>query len=240
MADSAQLLRESWKQAVAAGDSFPLLFYALLFDRAPEARQLFPQDMREQRRHLVATLGTVVNAESLDDQAVLDRLGQLGRAHRRYGATGPGYEAVGACLVLALKGTVEGWSAEHEAAWTEAYGAVAGVMQHADEEQAAAPRWLEVTVLGNSAEDIDLADLEVDGPKAWPEPIGPGGEVWARRLDRPHRWVQARLIVQPFPTVRLVAPIIDDDLDAVALSFTPVGAQVALAPFLPQEAPHHG
>jgi hemoglobin-like flavoprotein len=240
MADSAQLLRESWRHAVAAGDAFPKLFYALLFDRAPAVRALFPVDMREQRRHLVATLGTVVNADSLDDQAVLDRLHALGRDHRRYGATGPGYEAVGSCLVLALKGISPEWTDEHGAAWEAAYKAVAGAMQDADHEAAAAPRWLEADVLENVADDLDLVNLQLDEPDAWPPSIQPGAEVWARRADRPASWVRAHLFVDPDLAVRLTAPIVDDDLDAVALSFTPVGARVALAPLFAQEGAEHG
>lgn len=237
MADSAQLLRDSWRQAVAAGESFPLLFYGVLFDMDRDLRQLFSPDMREQRRHLVATLGTVVNASRLDDPALLDRLRQLGREHRRYGATGPAYGLVGEALLLTLSHYVEDWTPEHEKAWREAYGAVAGHMMSADEAMAASPRWVDLEVTEADTSDLDLVNLVVAEPDAWMVGVGPGEDVWARRVDRPAGWVRARLIVQPFPTVRLVAPIVDDDLAAVALSLTPVGGQVALAPVFAQENP---
>lgn len=240
MADSAQLLRESWRKAVAAGDAFPLLFYAVLFDMAPTVAELFPPDMREQRRHLVATLGHVVAAASPDASpesaaAVRDRLLQLGRDHRRFGAEPEHYPVVGAALLLTLSHFVQGWTDEHEQGWSEAFTTVAAVMAEGAENVGDAPPTLDLKVEDNLS-TLDLADLLVTAPSTWPRGFGPGADVWAHRVGRASGWTIARTVLDDADRVHVLAPIIDDDLDAVALSLTPPGSVVRLAPAFDQEA----
>jgi hemoglobin-like flavoprotein len=237
MADSAQLLRESWKGAVAAGDEFPRLFYAVLFDAAPSVAALFPPDMREQRRHLVATLGNVVKAAQEDEipPGVTRRLEALGRDHRRFGAEPEHYPVVGEALILTLSHFSQGWTPEHEQAWGAAFGMVAEVMACAAG-KLTGPPWLDLDVQAVGTAQ-DLVSLVVAPPEDWPDGYGPGLDCWARRPDRPTAWVRGRMPsgLQE-PTV--LAVIHRDDLDAIVLSQTPKGAQVRLAPVFDQEALH--
>ncbi|MEM9435959.1 MAG: globin domain-containing protein [Pseudomonadota bacterium] len=109
------------------------VFYDTLFDMAPEARALFPEDMGAQKDKLAHTLNLVVtNLNKLD--SILGAVRALGERHKGYGATAAHYEIVGIALVTALKQiTPGGLSAEEEAAWIKAYQLVAEAMVEAAE-----------------------------------------------------------------------------------------------------------
>lgn len=107
-------------------------FYATLFDLAPAARTMFPDDMGEQRRKLMNELATLVDLGTSAGEgrmeAFVDRAHRLGRRHVRYGAEGPHYELVGTALLSALSRAVTGWDDRHEHAWTVLYTVVAETM----------------------------------------------------------------------------------------------------------------
>lgn len=234
MTEPADLLRESWHAAGAAGDDLPKLFYAALFDTAPAVAALFPADMRQQRRHLVATLGHVVRiatGEATDDEKahVLDRVRQLGRDHRRYGAEPEHYPVVGDCLILALSYFVEDWTDDHAKAWVEAYGPIADVMAAAAAETDGPP-WVDVTVADVQLEGglLRLA-LDEDAPGV--------GDVWVRRPDRDMAWRRAR-IPAGFNPAPVLTVIHDSNLDDVVLSQIAQGGRLRIAPVYDQEA--HG
>ncbi|MEM9349006.1 MAG: globin domain-containing protein [Pseudomonadota bacterium] len=107
------------------------LFYDTLFEMAPEARPLFPDDMSGQKDKLAHTLNLVVtNLNKLD--GILAAVRALGERHKGYGATAAHYEVVGIALVTALKQvTPGGLSAEEEQAWVTAYQLIASAMVEA-------------------------------------------------------------------------------------------------------------
>ena len=119
--------------ATLDADGFAVDFYATLFDLAPEARSMFPEEMAEQRRKLMAELGALIDlgtaAESGRIGEFIDRAHRLGRRHVRYGAEGPHYALVGSALLTALRHAVDGWDDHHERAWTVLYTTVAEVMR---------------------------------------------------------------------------------------------------------------
>lgn len=240
--DQLALLRSDWRRAVAARDQFPLLFYAILFDLAPEVAGLFPPDMREQRRHLVATLGHVVTTAAGSQEAkVLDEhLRQLGRDHRRYGAEAAHYPVVGEALILALSHFSADWGPDHEAAWLAAFTSVANTMASAAA-VVEGPPWLDLEVIENaSAPALDeLVSLVLSPPSEWPVGYGPGRDVWAHRTDRPAHWVRGRLLETSDGRPHLMAVISHDDLATVVLAQCPEGARVRLAPVFDQEADDH-
>ena len=108
-------------------------FYDTLFDLAPQARSMFPADMGEQRRKLMAELGALVELGTAADEGRIDdfveRARRLGRRHVGYGAEGSHYELVGTALIAALRCAVVGWDAQHEHAWSVLYATVAETMQ---------------------------------------------------------------------------------------------------------------
>jgi nitric oxide dioxygenase len=104
------------------------LFYARLFELAPEVRPLFPRDLSAQGAKLMAAIALVVDN--------LDRIGgirpeieALARRHVDYGATEAHYSAVGEALLWALEqGLGDKLTAEAVEAWTAAYALLSGTM----------------------------------------------------------------------------------------------------------------
>jgi nitric oxide dioxygenase len=122
------LVRESFAKVRPIADDAAALFYGRLFQIAPEVRPLFPADLTEQGRKLIATLAVVVN--SLDDlPALLPVVQRLGARHAGYGVTPDHFAPVGAALLSTLeKGLGEDFTPEVRMAWTEAYHVLATVM----------------------------------------------------------------------------------------------------------------
>jgi nitric oxide dioxygenase len=89
---------------------------------------MFPLDMKEQRKKLMATLAVVVNGLS-NLESVLPAASALAKRHVSYGAKAEHYPVVGGALLWTLeKGLGEGWTPEVAEAWTAAYGTLSGFM----------------------------------------------------------------------------------------------------------------
>ena len=99
-----------------------MLFYDRLFEIAPQVKAMFPADMTEQRKKLMATLAVVVNGLG-NLESVLPAASALAKRHVSYGAKAEHYPVVGAALLWTLeKGLGDGWTPDVAAAWTAAYG----------------------------------------------------------------------------------------------------------------------
>jgi hemoglobin-like flavoprotein len=126
-----ELVQKSFQKVVPTAATAADLFYNRLFEIAPETRALFPADMAEQKKKLMAMLVTAVtNLHRLDE--ILPAVKDLGRRHKGYGVTEDQYAPVGAALLWTLeKGLGPEWTPELQAAWTEVYTALAAVMANA-------------------------------------------------------------------------------------------------------------
>jgi len=114
------LVEETFARLKPAAEQAAHLFYARLFQIAPQVRQAFPEDMTTQRRQLLATLEGAV--------ASLDHLEKL--AHDDHDATGPHDAAVGAALLWTLdKALGEEFTSDVEDAWIAVYGVLSKVMK---------------------------------------------------------------------------------------------------------------
>lgn len=127
-ATETALVRDSFARLADMGDALVADFYRRLFTAVPQVRALFPADMRSQRQKLLGTLAAVV--EALDRPERLTGIaGTLGRNHAVYGTREEHYAPVGEALIAALAHHLrERWTAETEAAWRKAYGALARLM----------------------------------------------------------------------------------------------------------------
>ncbi len=144
------------------GDEVPLHFYADLFLKHPETRQMFPVSMRAQRTHLVDALVKIVSSvESADDLTAF--LQDLGRDHRKFGTLAEHYDAVGASLLATFAHFCgEAWDPELEADWKGAYELVATVMTAAaQEDEKHQPAYWTGTVLARERKSFDIAVLTV-------------------------------------------------------------------------------
>src|SRR6185436_915001 len=104
------------------------LFYGRLFEIAPQVRAMFPDDMTEQRKKLMATLAIVVNGLT-NLEAILPAASALAKRHVSYGAEPAHYPVVGDALLWTLEqGLGPAWTPQIAAAWTSAYTTLSGYM----------------------------------------------------------------------------------------------------------------
>jgi len=132
-----QLVQDSFAKVVPIKDTAAELFYARLFEIAPEAKPLFKGDMSEQGSKLMATLGVVVNGLR-DLDAIVPVAQDLAIRHLGYGVEARHYDYVGAALLDTLeKGLGDDWMPQTASAWTNAYSTLSGVMKAAAYSEAA-------------------------------------------------------------------------------------------------------
>jgi hemoglobin-like flavoprotein len=129
--EQVKMVQESFQKVVPIAGTAADLFYDRLFTIAPEVRTLFPDDLTEQKKKLIAMLATAVtNLHQVEK--IIPAVQDLGRRHVGYGVTPKHYEPVGAALLWTLeKGLGPDFTPPLKAAWTEAYTTLAGVMQDA-------------------------------------------------------------------------------------------------------------
>jgi nitric oxide dioxygenase len=123
-----KLVQDSFAKVAPISEQAAVLFYGRLFEVAPSVRAMFPDDMTEQRKKLMATLAVVVNGLS-NLEAVLPAASALAKRHVNYGAKPEHYPVVGGALLWTLeKGLGDAWTPEVAEAWTAAYGTLSGYM----------------------------------------------------------------------------------------------------------------
>lgn len=126
--DQVTLVQQSFAKVAPISEQAAVLFYDRLFEVAPSVRAMFPDDMTEQRKKLMATLAVVVNGLT-NLEAVLPAASALAKRHVSYGAKPEHYPVVGGALLWTLeKGLGEAWTPDVASAWTEAYGTLSGFM----------------------------------------------------------------------------------------------------------------
>ncbi len=124
-----KLVQDSFSKVVPIKDAAAEIFYADLFETAPEVKPYFAKsDMSQQGTKLMMTLGVVVNG--LRD---LDKIVPVAQAlavkHVDYGVKADDYEKVGASLLRTLeKGLGDGFTPDVKDAWVTAYTTLSGVM----------------------------------------------------------------------------------------------------------------
>jgi hemoglobin-like flavoprotein len=126
--DQIKLVQESFAKVAPISETAAVLFYDRLFEIAPSVKTMFPTDMTEQRRKLMATLAVVVNGLN-NLESILPAASALAKRHVGYGAKPAHYPVVGSTLLWTLeKGLGDAWTAEVAEAWTAAYGTLSGYM----------------------------------------------------------------------------------------------------------------
>ena len=126
--EQVNLVQQSFVKVAPISEQAAVMFYDRLFEVAPQVKAMFPSDLTEQRKKLMATLAVVVNGLS-NLAAVLPAASALAKRHVNYGAKPEHYPVVGGALLLTLeKGLGAAWTPEVAAAWTAAYGTLSGYM----------------------------------------------------------------------------------------------------------------
>src|SRR3981081_1101681 len=83
--DQIKLVQESFAKVAPISETAAVLFYDRLFEIAPSVKAMFPADMTEQRKKLMATLAFVVNGLG-NLESVLPAASALATRHVGYGA----------------------------------------------------------------------------------------------------------------------------------------------------------
>jgi hemoglobin-like flavoprotein len=124
-------VQASWQQVLPIRAAAADLFYARLFELAPEVRPLFKRDIHVQGAMLMSTLAAIVdNIAHLD--RVLPGATALARRHLDYGVQPAHYDSVGQALLWTLEqGLGADFTPPVREAWAAAYGALASAMKAA-------------------------------------------------------------------------------------------------------------
>jgi hemoglobin-like flavoprotein len=116
-----KLVQTSFAKVAPIAATAADLFYGRLFEIAPQVRAMFPDDLSEQKKKLMAMLGTAVGGLSHLDTLV-PAVQALGRRHGGYGVTAAHYTPVGAALLWTLQqGLGDAFTPEVKDAWATAY-----------------------------------------------------------------------------------------------------------------------
>jgi nitric oxide dioxygenase len=130
-----KLVQTSFAQVAPIAATAADLFYGRLFDIAPQVRAMFPDDLSEQKKKLMAMLGTAVAGLSRLETLV-PAVQALGRRHAGYGVKAQHYASVGSALLWTLeKGLGEAFTPEVKDAWATAYIVLSTTMMNAANEK---------------------------------------------------------------------------------------------------------
>jgi len=132
MSLNAPLLRSSFELVVTRQPKLVHRFYEILFERYPQVKPLFGRNAPAKQEEMLTSALVAVLDHIEDAPWLVSTLGQLGAKHDGYGVTKEMYGWVGASLLAALaEAAGSDWSPALESAWTDAYGAIVGLMQPA-------------------------------------------------------------------------------------------------------------
>jgi hemoglobin-like flavoprotein len=130
MSLNVALLRSSFDLVVERQPQLTHRFYEILFDRHPRAKALFGRNTAVAQEKMLTDALVAVMDHLEDAPWLTSTLKGLGAKHKGYGVTDEMYGWVGASLLATLAEVAgQDWTPALATAWTEAYGAIAGLMQ---------------------------------------------------------------------------------------------------------------
>jgi hemoglobin-like flavoprotein len=129
MSLDVNLLRSSFALVIERDPTLTHRFYGILFDRYPQAKPLFGRNSAAAQEKMLADALVAVLDHLEDAPWLKSTLSGLGHKHVGYGVTKEMYGWVGASLLATLaEVAADDWTPELEKAWTDAYGAIVGLM----------------------------------------------------------------------------------------------------------------
>ncbi|MFH1496737.1 MAG: globin family protein [Verrucomicrobiota bacterium] len=124
-----ELVQTTWEKVVPIADTAADLFYGQLFTIAPQVKPMFPEDMTEQKKKLMAMITVAVRGLK-NVEALVPALHKLGAGHVGYGVKDEHYAIVGSALLWTLeKGLGDAWTDEVKDAWIAVYTLLADTMK---------------------------------------------------------------------------------------------------------------
>ncbi len=126
--EQVALVKQSWKKVAPISATAADLFYGRLFELDPSLREIFPEDMKEQKIKLMQTLAYCVQGlDHLED--IVSDVQALGVRHNAYHVKPEHYATVGAALLWTLEqGLGPDFTSQTKQAWTEVYTILSSTM----------------------------------------------------------------------------------------------------------------
>lgn len=125
---TVELLETSFNLLAPRGPELVDRFYAHLFAKNPQVRPLFPSDMGDQKKKLLASLQLVM-ANVRKPDALLEPLQDMGRRHVYYKTEPAHYPIVRDTLIGVMRDMAgDAWTDDFQRAWTDALNLVAAIM----------------------------------------------------------------------------------------------------------------
>ena len=122
------LVQASWQKVLPIAPQAADIFYRTLFEMDPALKTLFPSDITEQGKKLMAMLDTAVKLLDEPDK-LIPAVQKLGARHVQYGTKPEHYDTVGAALLKTLAiGLDKEFTAAVKKAWTAVYKTLATTM----------------------------------------------------------------------------------------------------------------
>lgn len=114
-------LRQSFERIVSAGDRFPDLVFATLFDQSPELRSIFPEDLASVKHRFTRMLNWSM-AHFHEPQQLRLALLDLGRRHQDYGVKTERYPAMSNAIVKSMSLIcADDWNEELDRDWRQTF-----------------------------------------------------------------------------------------------------------------------
>ena len=122
--EQVDLIRKSFDAMWPMRRDIADLCYSRFFELAPDARDLFPGDMEQQRMKLMDMIAALVG--SLDDRPLFQSLATYsGRKHARFGVQPSQYVALGEALMWSIECKFGGsFTPELRESWRALYATV--------------------------------------------------------------------------------------------------------------------
>ncbi len=109
------------------------IFYARLFEVAPDTRPMFKSDIGTQAEKLMSMLGMIISSLQ-NTSSLIGMLENLGRRHADYGVMEKHYANVRTALLGMLEEILgDAFTDAARSAWCDLFDTVAGIMQAAHE-----------------------------------------------------------------------------------------------------------
>lgn len=133
-AQQISLVQQSWEKIKPEIQATGETFYAKLFEKAPQIRHLFQENVSSQAGRLGYMLTYIVGRlDKLD--TITDDIQRLAVRHNRYGAEPEHYAIVGECLIATLEEKLgSAWNKSLKQAWSAAYKILADAMIQAQQQ----------------------------------------------------------------------------------------------------------
>lgn len=196
--EDVEKLRELAGGIEMAGDAFVKNAFSRWFATDPSVIDLFPGDMSTVRGHFGQALHYVLaEMTAYRTDGLVNFLTQLGRDHRKFGATDAQYASMRRALLDTARDQLRPiWDDRLESAALEVFTVITEVMHSAAASEQDQPWWTATVVeFHRTSRDLALIRLQLDNPMDYHS----GQYVHVQVPQSPRRWRYLSMAIPPNP-----------------------------------------